>query len=66
MNWLLVILFLNVPVSGWEMFGHDFFSREDCEQFAREINERQNFVNEEANRDGRLVLEQVYAWCEKK
>ena len=66
MKWLLVILVLNVPVSGWEMFGYDFFSREDCEHFARDINEQQNFANEEANRDGRLVLEQVYAWCEKK
>lgn len=64
MNWLLVILFLNVP-TGWEVHGYQFNSVEDCRHFARDINEKQNFANEEANRDGRVVGVQVYSWCEK-
>lgn len=66
MKWLLVVLFLNIPDIGKEVYGHEFYSEKDCRQFAREINERMNYTNEEANRLGMMQTEQVYAWCEKK
>jgi len=66
MKWLLIVLFLNIPNVGYEIHSHEFFSEKDCRQFALEINERMNYTNEEANRLGRLQIEQVYAWCEKK
>jgi hypothetical protein len=66
MKWLLVVLFLNVQPGGWEVNGFELDSIEECRLIARMVNEKQNAMNEEANRDGRLQIEQAYAWCEKK
>lgn len=66
MKWLLVVLFLNVQPGDWEVNGFELDSIEECRLIARMVNEKQNAMNEEANRDGRLQIEQAYAWCEKK
>jgi hypothetical protein len=65
MNWLLIILVLNVANTGWEGHAYEFKSKQDCLDLANEINNKQYHVNDEANRDGRVVIEQMYAWCEK-
>lgn len=66
MKWLLVVLFMNVQPNGREVIGYEFNDLRDCRQFAKDINEKMDYANEEANRLGRLQTEQVYAWCEKK
>jgi hypothetical protein len=63
--WLLVILTLNVQPYGWEIEGHSFSNLNECRTIASEINDKQNYRNKEANKTNELVLEQVYAWCEK-
>lgn len=65
MNWLLIILVLNVAGSGWEGYAYKFESKQDCWNFANEINNKQYHANDEANKEGRVVVEQMYAWCEK-
>ena len=66
MKWLLVVLFLNVQPHGWEVEGAVFNDESACRSFAREINDKRDALNDEAVRLGRLQLEQVIAWCEKK
>lgn len=66
MKWLLIILFLNVQPGGWEVQGIEYKDLKECRAFAKELNEKQDYLNEEANRLGKLQLEQTYAWCEKK
>lgn len=66
MKWLLVVLFLNVQPGDWEVNGFELESIEECRLIANMVNEKQNAMNEEANRDSRLQIEQAYAWCEKK
>lgn len=65
MKWLLIILFLNIGPEKWEVQGVEFKTKKECTLFADELNKRQDFMNEEANRLGRLQIEQMYAWCEK-
>lgn len=66
MKWLLVILFLNVQPNGWEVIGEEFTDLKTCREWAKEINERMDHLNDEANRLNKLQTEQIYAWCEKK
>lgn len=66
MKWLLVILFLNVEPNGWEVIGAEFNDLKTCQSWSKEINEKMDHMNDEANRLNKLQTEQIYAWCEKK
>lgn len=66
MKWLIVVLFLNISPGVHEIHSQEFTSEKDCRALAAEINEKMDYMNQEATRLGKLQTEQVYAWCEKK
>lgn len=67
MKWLLIILFLNIqPDNHWEVISIEFDSLVTCKNWAKELNDKQDAINAEANDLGKIQLEQIYIWCEKK
>lgn len=64
-NWVLMILILNVPTTGWEGYSYQYDDQKECKIYAKELNDREAARYAEANRLNVPAGEQVIAWCEK-
>lgn len=66
MKWMIVVLFLNISPGVHEIHSQDYADVKECRALAKELNEKMDYMNQEATRLGKLQTEQVYAWCERK